>query len=553
MIKFKKDYPDLLRVLGSMQTYDLGTDISNFMNLKPEEKISAWINKIPLMIQNYTKYLNIPHVVEAPVPEPDVEKPAREEVPVTEEPDVEKPAREEVPVTEETYANSYKKTKNSLNEVLNLQIELGKLKSEKKFQKFQEFEKLVKNKLSTLKLNVLDKKYNKNINLDKYDETTRNKLSELLNEYDKINMKIYDLFTFKGGISSDIKEDIDNLENKLKLIEELIFNKIKIMKEIENTVKENATPSRFITRRIISRYGFNVGDKIVCDLPNGRQIKGIAKKFRINVRKRKGYVSIKEDDTNQIAEAGIKYCVKVKDDSATSTRFITKQITSLYGYKVGDIIECGLPDGRQIKGIAEKFRINMLKRKGYVSIRDETNQVTEIGIKYCINEYKKTLQKFNTKKEKEYMKKQFSKMQNIIRQINGLNTNDPNFELNLRNLNYQYENIKNDLNNEVEPNNQNKEKEAEPFNTDVYQLKLKEIREKRLLLLDLLRKIKPNEYLQITRTLRQRNSKIQGGTNQYFQKAGSIIDLETPETIQNMSQNMLTIMNTVKKPLNTLV
>jgi hypothetical protein len=255
------------------------------------------------------------------------------------------------------------------------------------------------------------------------------------------------------------------------------------------------------------------------------------------------------------------------------TDLISKQVARQYGFKIGDPIDCTTKDGKNISGIAKKFKYNLLKRKTYILIKEkgaaEDAELTQIDVKYCANEYDYTLRNINKMKEREYMKKQFKKLQEIIKKINKLNPSDENYEFIIKNLTNEYDIIESQINNTMQTSSESsskcsdsdedcKRKASPRDNPDIRLIntedeRLNDVRNKRIALLQLIQKIKPDEYLQLNTIFRRRIKSPSldspgvgvalGGKNTYAAKLNQ-------KNIK-FKNGKLPILNTVKGGYNT--
>lgn len=253
------------------------------------------------------------------------------------------------------------------------------------------------------------------------------------------------------------------------------------------------------------------------------------------------------------------------------TDFLSKQVASQYGFKIGDPINCTSKDGRDISGVAKKFKYNILKRKTYILIKEtEKAELTQIDVKYCANRYDFTLKNINKLKEREYMKKQFKKLQEIIKKINKLNPRDENYEMIIKNLTNEYDIIESQINNAMKTSSESSskcsdldeecKKNASPKdNPDIRLIttedeRLKNVRKERIALLQLIQKINPEEYLKLNTILNRRRRKgpsldtpgvgvAIGGKNTYA--------AELNQKNIKFKNGKLPILNTVKGGYNT--
>ena len=207
--------------------------------------------------------------------------------------------------------------------------------------------------------------------------------------------------------------------------------------------------------------------------------------------------------------------------------------------KSGDTVTCSLRDSdKEINGKIKKFKYDILKRKTYaiLDINDDKKKPYEIGVKYCMNQSNNILNKIDRLKHEKYIKKQINKLQKIIQQINNLNVSDQNYDILLRNLNYEYNTIKKQIEDTIELKRKKLKIStvegpaiAEEVTTNKeyennYDAELKEVQKKRALLLELLQKTKPKEYYQLAQILnRKGGGHTFGSVQKYNQKAGYII------------------------------
>jgi hypothetical protein len=224
------------------------------------------------------------------------------------------------------------------------------------------------------------------------------------------------------------------------------------------------------------------------------------------------------------------------EDIKNKTAFLTKQIATQYGFKIGDHIDCKDKKGNNISGIAKQFKYNLRKNKTYVIIENKDKKTETIGVKYCTNEYNHALQEINQIKEKEYMKKQFKKLKEIIKKINKLSPSDENYDFHLKNLNSEYIEIETQINKTIQLKIENSSScnpsdpsctaskaskssiaASEKILTEESDERLKEIRQKRVMLLELLRKLKPDDYNSVNTILRRSSLSTSVGGNNSFQ------------------------------------
>jgi hypothetical protein len=258
------------------------------------------------------------------------------------------------------------------------------------------------------------------------------------------------------------------------------------------------------------------------------------------------------------------------------TDFLSKQVARQYGFKIGDPIDCTTKDGKNISGVAKKFNYNLLKRKTYILIKEkdkpDNEKLTQIDVKYCANQYDYTLKNINKKKEKEYMKKQFSKLQEIIKKISKLSPNDENYEIIIKNLTNEYDIIESQINNTIESTSDSslncseddeecKSKASPRENPDVRisnteDERLIDVRNKRIALLQLLQKVKPDEYLKVQTIIKRSNNNNSSSNNlNVGSTTGGLSENKYTAKLNQKNikfkNSKLPILNTVKGGYNT--
>ena len=460
-------------------------------------------------------------------------------------------------------------------------------------------------------------KYKENLKLklpnkESYDnEQVLNLFVPLINEYFESRNNINRLLkiVISGGLSISYidSEEIQGqylnelrqvklLQEKLKKIEEEKKKQIETEKKIENKIKAVTDAAQ---KKIY------LGDKIQCRHKLTKNQIGVIKDINYIPGKIYAY-TVELIITNELGEeqkenlSSCKLLTTAEEEAEKKkqelidekTDFLSKQVAKQYGFKIGDPIDCTTKDGKNISGVAKKFIYNLLKRKTYVLIA-ENEKLTQINVKYCANQYDFTLKNINKTKERTYMKKQFSKLQEIIKKINKLNPNDENYEFIIKDLTHKYDTIESQINNTMQStsdsssNCSEEDKECKsktsPRENPAVRISnteneiLVKLRNERIALLQLLEKLYPKRFKEISRIagrqltgigghngnkytaeLNQKNIKFKNGklpilntvkggyntfglTQKYIQRAGN--PEENINDIINNSNNLLTIMD----------
>ena len=228
-----------------------------------------------------------------------------------------------------------------------------------------------------------------------------------------------------------------------------------------------------------------------------------------------------------------KILADLKKEEEEKQHLKSYKIAANLGFKLGDLITCTIKNTtREVTGIAKKFRYDFKKNKTYVEIEEEGNpKIITAGVKYCLNNDNNILAKVDKLKEKKYMNKQIDKLKKIIQQINNLNVTDSNYDIKLRNLNYEYNTIKQQIYDAHEAAKKRikttlPEAQLIPQTVNIeqnndYNDELREVQKKRALLLELLQKAKPNEYYKMSQILnRKTGGNTFGSITNFNQKTG---------------------------------
>ena len=473
------------------------------------------------------------------------------------------------------------KKKQLMEVIINLKKEIKKFIDEKTIDKYKE---------------EIKKKLQKK---EGYDiELIINLFSPLINEYfeslNTINKLIPSDIKLTGGLNISY---LDSPEIQSKYSDELTNAKDlqKILKNLEKEKNKQIEIEKKINFKIVAindAYKKNIalGDRIIYTKKiTLEEIKQTGTVKDINYIPATNYTRyivelLITNEFNQEQKENLSTCKlltsaeeeeekKKLDLIEEKTDFLSKQVARQYGFKIGDPIDCTTKDGKNISGIAKKFFYNLSKRKTYILIKEknkaENEKLTQIDVKYCANQYDFTLKNINKKKEREYMKKQFSKLQEIIKKINKLSPNNENYEFIIKNLTYEYDVIESQINNTMqsvsdsssncsEEDEECKTKVSPKDNPDVRlsnteDRRLEDVRQQRIALLQLLQKIKPDEYLKLNTILRNRvkgpsldapNVGVSiGGKNTYAAKLN--------QSNIKFKNGKLPILNTVKGGYNT--
>lgn len=475
--------------------------------------------------------------------------------------------------------------------------------------------KLKKKQLAVIVINLKEKleTYKNTIDRDKYEEDLKKKLpkkdglnddnlfnlfNELINEYFTSYETILSLIPLnnpKGGLSFG---HVDTKDQQMVYKSEL--DQAKEIKKIIKNIEDEKTKQKNTQIKIDNKIKaindayekkIHLGDRVQCTHKLTKKQTGEIQDINYIPGKISGYtveLIIKNDELGVNQKENLSQCKffssaeeeEEKKKQALideKTDFLSKQVARQYGFKIGDPIDCTSKDGRNISGVAKKFKYNILKRKTYILIKEkdkaENEELTQIDVKYCANQYDYTLKNINKLKEREYMKKQFKKLQEIIKKINKLNPSDENYELIIKNLTNEYDIIESQINNTMksisdsssncsEDDEVCKTKTSPRENPDLRinnaeDERLEDVRQKRIALLQLLQKSKPDAYLKLNTIFKRRSKGPTLETPGTGVAIGGLSNGQNTYTAQlkdkfiKFKNGKLPILNTVKGGYNT--
>lgn len=304
--------------------------------------------------------------------------------------------------------------------------------------------------------------------------------------------------------------------------------------------------------------GIKIGDTVKCeytfDKLRSNQIR-IGRVLDIYTENFHTILKYKNDSTGKTHTNKIGICKNIlkseadkiileKQQENERTSFITAAIADNLGFKVGETITCRPKNSNlEIKGVATKFKYNILKRKTYVildKIKDDkpSGELETFNVNYCLNGNENLLFRVDKLKQKKYVDKQIDRLKKIIKQINTLNINDENYDIKLRNLNNEYITIRNQIKESIDSaiaaDAQNKNpKDPATVSSSVpaaeIDSQLRAIKNTRSMLLEQLKQLNPRNYNNIRTILDRpvpfntRGGQIYGSINHHTQKAGDSI------------------------------
>jgi len=294
-------------------------------------------------------------------------------------------------------------------------------------------------------------------------ETFRLLIDKIFENKDIIKTLVSNADSINGGVPKPGGLEIYETE----------LDKAKKIKSILNRIEELLASNKLIGTNIDNKIiavkdtyakKLQIGDLVKCSYKIAKSKNGIIKDINYIPGKLYGYtveLTLK-NDSNEDEIQNLSSCniftteekikeKKREEEQEQKTNFLTKQIAKRYGFEIGDSINCINFNGNRVSGIATKFKHNILKNKTYILVKEkDKTELTEIGVKYCTNQFKHKLIEINAKKEKEYLSVQFKKLLSIINNINKLSPNDEEYEYKLKNLNNEYILIKDQINKTME-------------------------------------------------------------------------------------------------------
>jgi hypothetical protein len=304
--------------------------------------------------------------------------------------------------------------------------------------------------------------------------------------------------------------------------------------------------------------GIKIGDTVKCeytfDKLRSNQIR-IGRVLDIYTENFHTILKYKNDSTGKTHTNKIGICKNILNSEADKiilekqqenerTSFITAAIADNLGFKVGETITCRPKNSNlEIKGVATKFKYNILKRKTYVildKIKDDkpSGELETFNVNYCLNGNENLLFRVDKLKQKKYVDKQIDRLKKIIKQINTLNINDENYDIKLRNLNNEYITIRNQIKESIDSaiaadaQNKNPKDPATVLSSvpaAEIDSQLRTIKNTRSMLLEQLKQLNPRNYNNIRSILDRpgpfntRGGQIYGSINHHTQKAGDSI------------------------------
>lgn len=287
------------------------------------------------------------------------------------------------------------------NNLLQLQLDLDqiiytKLDPNLKKKQLAAIVIILKDKLET---------YKNTINRDKYEEDLKKKLPkkdgsdddnlfnlffELIDEYFTSYGIIISLIPDKirGGLSF---RHIDTEDQQMVYRSEL--DQAKKIKEIIKKIEDEKTKQRNIQNKIDNKIKaitdadqkkIHLGDRIQCTHKLTKKQVGNIKNINYIPGKLSGY-TVELIITNELGQeqkenlSNCKLLSPAEEEEEKKkqalidekTDFLSKQVARQYGFKIGDPIDCSLKDGRDISGVAKKFKYNISKRKTYILIKEK--------------------------------------------------------------------------------------------------------------------------------------------------------------------------------------